>query len=205
MSFDARLRVPGQARLPLNVAVEVADDMIRFTNGGKSLGEWPQARVEVEVQPDGFHLTIDNEEIVLTVTDPSGFAAALGVGAGRRDRAAGDGVAKDGGVAILGEQIGAAKGNGLSGRLGSLSPEEKFVDVIDRISELKAALTDAAVPPQDVFGRWLRLLKEVNLRHGQGAMPTPLFYRLNTELLDLIPAPPRTPGAQPMASGVSVQ
>jgi len=205
VSFDARLRVPGQARLPLNVVVEVADEMIRFTNGGKSLGEWPQARVEVEVQPDGFHLTIDNEEIVLTVTDPTGFAAALGVGAGRRNKIADEGVAKDGGVAVVGEQVDAAKSNGLSGRLGSLSPEEKFADLIERISELKAALTDDAIPPQDVFGRWLRLLKEVNLRHGQGAMPAPLFYRLNTELLDLIPVPPRMPGAQPMAAGVSVR
>lgn len=203
MSFDARLRVPGQARLPLNVAVEIADEMIRFTSGGKSLGEWPQARVEVEVQPDGFHLTIDNEEIVLTVTDPSGFARALGVSGGRPRKAATEVVANAGALAVLGEQNGAAKSKWLSGRLETISPEEKFADVIVRISELKAALTDDAVPPQDVFGRWLRLLKEVNLRHGQGAMPTPLFYRLNTELLDLIPAPPRVNRPQPVAVGVS--
>lgn len=203
MSFDARLRVPGRARLPLNVTVEVADEMIRFTSGAKSLGEWPQAGVEVEVQPDGFHLTIDNEEIVLTVTDPSGFARALGVSVGRPRKPAGEIVANPGAVPVLGEQNGQANSNGLSGRLESISPEEKFADVIGRISELKAALTDDAIPPQDVFGKWLRLLKEVNLRHGQGAMPTPLFYRLNTELLDLIPAPPRAPRRQPVAMGVS--
>lgn len=203
MSFDARLRVPGQARLPLNVAVEVADEMIRFTSGGKSLGEWPQARVAVEVQSDGFHLTIDDEEIVLTVTDPSGFARALGVSAGRPRPAATDVVANAGAVAVLAERSGAAKSKWLSGRLETVSPEEKFADVIERISELKAALTDDAVSPQDVFGRWLRLLKEVNLRHGQGAMPTPLFYRLNTELLDLIPAPPRVNPPQPVAVAVS--
>jgi len=204
VSFDARLRVPGQARLPLNVVVEVADEMIRFTSGGKSLGEWPQAWVEVEIQPDGFHLTIDNEEVVLTVTDPSGFAAALGVGAGRPRKAASGVVPDSGGVVVLEEEIGATKSNGLASRLGSISPEEKFADVIERISGLRAALTDEAISPEDVFGRWLRLLKEVNLRHGQGAMPTPLFYRLNTELLDLIPVPPRMPGAQPMAVGVGV-
>lgn len=203
MSFDARLRVPGQARLPLNVVVEVADEMLRFTSGGKALGEWPQARVEVDVQPDGFHFTIDNEEIVLTVTDPSGFARALGVGAGRPRKAASEIIADAGAVAVLGEQNGGVRSNGLSSRLENVSPEEKFVDLMKRISELKAALTDAAVPPEDVFGRWLRLLKEVNLHHGQGAMPTPLFYRLNTQLLDLIPAPPRMPGPQPVAVGVS--
>lgn len=203
MSFDARLRVPGQARLPLNVAVEVADEMIRFTSGGKPLGEWPQERVEVNVLPDGFHLTIDNEEIVLTVTDPTGFARALAVGADRPRKASGEIIGNAGAVAGLGEQNGEVKINGLSSRLENISPEEKFVDLIERISELRAALTDAAIPPQDVLGRWLRLLKEVNLRHGQGAMPTPLFYRLNTELLDLIPVPPRMPGPQPVAVGVN--
>lgn len=207
MAFDARLRVPGQARLPLNVAVEVADEMITFSSGGKSLGEWPQARVDVEVQPDGFHLTIDDEEVVLTVTDPAGFARALGVSRSHpRREAAADVAASPATIAILSGQNGDVIGQGLSSRLQSISPEEKFADVIDRVSELRASLTDDAIPPQDVFGRWLRLLKEINLRHGQGAMPTPLFYRLNTELLELIPAPPRAPhpALQPVAAGVSV-
>jgi hypothetical protein len=191
-----------QARLPHNVAVEVADEMIRFTSDGNPLGEWAQARVEVEVRPDGFHLMIDDEEIVLTVTDPSGFARALGVGVGRPRKAAAEVVANPGAVAVLGEGNGATKSNGLSSRLESITPGEGR-GCHERVSELKAALTDDAIPPQDVFGRWLRLLKEVNQCHGQGAMPTPLFLRLNTELLELIPAPTRMPGPEPVAQGVS--
>jgi hypothetical protein len=206
VSFDARLRVPGQARLPINVRVEVADEMIRFTSGDKPLGDWPQAKVDVEIQSDGFHLTFDNEEVVLTVTDPTGFARALGVSRNQPRRKPGITTAANGAVAVLSEQNDAARSNGLSGRLGNITPEEKFADVIGRISELKATLTDETIPPQDVFGHWLRLLKEINLRHGQGAMPTPLFYRLNTELLDLIPAPARLhrPELQPAAAGAGL-
>lgn len=206
MSFDARLRVPGQARLPINVGVDVDDEMIRFTSGGKPLGDWPQEKVEVEVQSDGFHLTFDGEEIVLTVTDPAGFARALGVSVGRPRRPAGaNAVARLDSEVMINKQDGASHSNGLSGRLQAISPEEKFADVIERISDLRATLTDVATSPQDVFGQWLRLLKEINLRHGQGAMPTPLFYRLNTELLELIPAPPRHgPERQPAAAGIAV-
>jgi hypothetical protein len=206
VSFDARLRVPGQARLPINVGVDVDDEMIRFTSGGKPLGDWPQEKVEVEVQSDGFHLTFDGEEIVLTVTDPAGFARALGVSVSYPRRPAGaNRAARLEPVVVISEQNGASQTNGLAGRLQGISPEEKFADVIERISDLRATLTDAATSPQDVFGRWLRLLKEINLRHGQGAMPTPLFYRLNTELLEFIPAPPRPgPERQPAAAGIAV-
>jgi len=204
VSFDARLRVPGQARLPINVGIEVANEMIKFTSGDNDLGEWPQEKVEVEIQSDGFHLTFDGEEIVLTVTDPAGFALALGVSASRPRKQASPSVSvPPGPEVVLSEQNGAPRSNGISNRLESISPEEKFADVIERISRLRTMLTDAAIPPQDVFGQWLRLLKEINLRHGQGAMPTPLFYRLNTELLELIPAPPRpAPERQPAAAGV---
>lgn len=205
MSFEARLRVPGQARLPINVGVEIADELITFTSGDKPLGEWPQAKVEVEIKSDGFHLRYDGEEIVLTVTDPSGFARALGVSRNHPHKAAGiETITSSGALAVHTEQNGAPRGNGLSGRLKGISPEEQFADVIDRVAELRTTLTDDAVPLQDAFGQWLRLLKEINLRHGQGAMPTALFYRLNTELLELIPAPPRIgrPEKQPAAAGV---
>jgi hypothetical protein len=203
-SFDARLRVPGQARLPLNVAVEVADDRITFTSGDKPLGDWLIAEIEVELKPDGFHLQVDHEEIVLTVTDPAGFANALGIGT-RRLRPV---VASEapGAEAVLSDPNGSAKRNAVASRLESITPEERFADVVQRVSELKSALTNDSVEPQDVFGRWLRLLKEINMRHGQGAMPTPLFYRLNTELLEIIPVPPRVPSleGQPIGAGVGM-
>jgi predicted alternative tryptophan synthase beta-subunit len=75
-------------------------------------------------------------------------------------------------------------------RLSGVDPEELFATVKLRIAELRESLADQSVEPEVVFARWIRLLKEINVRHGQGAMPTPLFFRLNTELLDLLPVPP---------------
>jgi hypothetical protein len=205
-SFDARLRVPGQARLPLSVVVDIDDARIGFTSGDKNLGNWLISSVEVDVRSDGFHLTFDNEEIVLTVTDPAGFARALGVGARRPDplpvRAGGNGGAE----AVLVEANGSLSRKVLSSRLQGVAPEERFADVIGRISELRTALTDDSVPPQEVFARWLRLLKEINRRHGQGAMPTPLFYKLNTDLLELMPAPSRKQGkeSQPVPAAATI-
>ena len=51
--------------------------------------------------------------------------------------------------------------------------------------------------PADAFARWLKLLKEINRRHGQGSLPLDQFYRLNTELLDLIPEPEPAPTVAP--------
>ena len=184
-SFDARLRFPGQTRLPINVMVDIVDQQIRFISGGQVLGEWSLEGVEVKPKSDGFHLTLDQEEVILSVTDADRFAGELGVGGPAptpsRRNAGGDGYSGR---------------KGLSSRLRGVDPEEQFDDVKRRIEILALALTNDAVSPEDAFGRWLRLLKEINRRHGQGAMPTPLFYRLNTELLDLIPAPATTPPQQ---------
>lgn len=183
----------------MNVVVEIVDEVISFTSGDQSLGSWPLEDVEIEVKSDGFHLTFEDEEIVLTVTDPAGFANSVSIDTHSDQRAEEPAVIN--GEPVLATQDGARKGTGLSGRLESVSPEEKFADVIERVAELKTALTDDAITPQDVFGRWLRMLREINMRLGQGAMPTPLYYRLNSELLDLIPVPPRSPRPEQQTVG----
>lgn len=188
-SFDARLHIPGQTRLPVTVVVDVSDEEIVITSGQEILGVWPLQGIKVESHADGFHLTLDQEEIILSVADAARFASQLGVEhqdgeQRRRNRAA-----QEGHDPSATETHGLGKRVGISRRLEEVDIEERFADVRRRISALATALTDESVSPSDLFGRWLRLLKEINLQHGQGAMPTPLFYRFNTELLDLIPAP----------------
>jgi hypothetical protein len=187
-SFEARLRVPGQARLPMSVVVDITDGKVSFTKGDQSLGVWPLDRVVVDARSDGFHLSLDQEEVVLSVTDASGFAGALKA-VSRAAEAAFDHDVKPG------PPDPGMPRRDIAGRLSTISPEDQSNDVRQRIYELKVAITDDAVAPPEVFRRWLRLLKEINIRHGQGAIPTPVFYRLNTELLDLIPVPPSQPRA----------
>ena len=80
MSFDARLRLPG-SRLPLGVEVDILHERMTVTSGERTVAQWPLERLEVTRRPDGFHIKVDGEELVLAVSDPNGFAKAVGVSA----------------------------------------------------------------------------------------------------------------------------
>lgn len=167
-SFDARLRLPGHARIPLGVVVDISNEVMTLSSGDRQLGNWPLNKLQIRTQSDGFHLRVDDQDVVLTVTDSDQFAIELGVvdQAGRRDA-----IAK---------------------RLASIPPEEQFEDVTRRIDGIRALMKRDDVSPADAFHEWLRLLKEINVSHGQGSMPSPLYHRLNTQLLDVFPTPTRS-------------
>lgn len=189
--FDARIHLPGQTRLPVNVVVDISGDRIKFTKDEKPLGDWSLDEVEFDVRTDAIYLKIDEEEIALRVADPEGFAGAMRT---RARPAASTASTLNDSTPTSAVTDPTSEGKDLASRLRSIDPETQFTEVTHRIDELARDLADESVSPPEVFGRWLRLLKEINVRHGQGAMPTPLFYRLNTQLLDLISAPRRERG-----------
>lgn len=172
-SFDARLRVPGHNKLPVNVVVDIADEVLSVSTSQRTIGEWPLGSLQFSARSDGFHVRLDDQEIVLSVDDSARFALELGAAGLHRTS------------------------TGISRRLSGITPDEQFEDLKRRIDEVAEAIDDESTSPERAFGQWLRLLKDINVHHGQGSMPTPLFYRLNTRLLDLIPAPPRV--RQPIA------
>lgn len=178
-SFTARLHLPGQTKLPLSVEVDVVDERIVLSSGRRQVADWALAEVEVAAKPDGLHLTVDHEEIVLNADDVAGLARLLGANESRPGRM----VANDSSPS----------------QSRSLDPETmsemRYGELKERIGEVRAMLASNSVAPSDVFSRWLRLLKEINRRHGQGSLPARMFYELNTELLDLIPEPPRSGGS----------
>lgn len=195
-SFDARLHLPGRSRLPLTVVVDVTDEQIVITSGREEIGAWALDGISMDSRPDGFHLTLDQEEIILTVADPAGFARQLE----RGQQAGGEYTGREVADSPPSEHGGNGKRRGISGRLDDVDPEERYEDVKLRISMLARAVTDESVSPEEFFGRWLRLLKEINRRHGQSAIPSRIFYELNTELLDLMPEPASTPPPQVVES-----
>jgi len=172
-SFDARLRVPGHNKLPVNVVVDISDETLSVSTGQGKVGDWPLSSLQFSARTDGFHVKLDDQEIVLSVDDSARFALELGTAGLHRTH------------------------TGISRRLSGITPDEQFEDLKKRIEEVADAIADETVSPERAFGQWLRLLKDINVHHGQGSMPTPLFYRLNTRLLDLIPAPTRA--RQPVA------
>jgi hypothetical protein len=192
--------MPGRSRLPLGVEVDISHDRMTLTAGDRMVAGWSLDEIDVVTLSDGFHIKVDGEEVVLTVADPTRFATELGVGEQGPSRLA---------VVEADQPI----PNGFStahrpqdtfpgGHETALSPqpaaettsgEALLDDMTRRISNIAKALTSDSVSPAEAFAQWLTLLKEINRRHGQGSMPTDLYYRLNTQLLDLIPVPTPIP------------
>lgn len=170
-SFNARLRLPGQSKLPLGVEVDISHERMTLTAGDRTVAAWSLEELDVSSLSDGFHIKIDDDEIILNVAESKRFAAELGI----------------------------AK-RPTNGKIMSLPPiagatldGEPLDDVQRRISDIAKALTSDSMSPAMAFAQWLSLLKEINLQHGQGSMPTDLYYRLNTQLLGLIPEPAPLP------------
>ena len=176
-SYDARLRLKGRSKIPLSVEVDVTDERLVLVSGDRTLGNWTLNEVDIASLPDGFHLKVDGEEVVLTVADPEQFLTE--VTAGKRAAAEVVPTISDGRHE---NEPGPPLGQ------GGADPEgERFYDLERRVSELSAALTAEQLSPADAFGQWLGLLKEINHRHGHGTLPSPVFHQLNTRLLELFP------------------
>jgi hypothetical protein len=198
-SFNARLRLPGQSKLPLGVEVDIQHERMTLTSGERTVAAWPIEKLEVVSHSDGFHIRVDGEVMVLNVADSSRFAAELGIdkhpsplaGVQTSQRAQPEPSLGNG------HQNGlpTPNGKGFSPRaVAETTPDAELLeDFQHRISDIAKALTSDSVSPAAAFAQWLKLLKEINRRHGQGSMPTDLYYRLNTQILDLIPDPAPVP------------
>ncbi|MEA1903710.1 MAG: hypothetical protein U9N56_09315 [Actinomycetota bacterium] len=173
--FAARLHLPGQTKVPLNVEIDITDERLELTSGGQQFADWPLEELDVVLRQDGFHFKVDTEDVVLNVADSKQFAEALGITDTESAPQHG-------------------KGNTIAPLNTSTLHLLSFDDMKLRISRVEEALTSEEVSPPEAFAQWLKLLKEINRRHGQGSIATHHFYELNTQLLDLMPAP--GPGAQ---------
>jgi hypothetical protein len=194
-SFNARLRLPGHSKLPLGVEVDISYERMTLTAGDRTVAAWPLEELDIASRSDGFHIKVDGEEMVLKVADSTRFASELGIGK-RPGHLAVVGTDRPAYTELTeadGHQNSLPRTNGqiFSPRpvAGITSGEDQLDDMKRRISDIAKALTSDSVSPAAAFAQWLKLLKEINRRHGQGSMSTDLYYRLNTQLLDLIPEP----------------
>ncbi|MFZ0626544.1 MAG: hypothetical protein WAN34_08610 [Acidimicrobiia bacterium] len=184
-SYNARLRLPGESRLPLGVAVDITNERITLSAGNRTVADWALGEVDFASMPDGFHIKVDGEEVVLNVSEATQFADELDAATRRHGRAS-----------AIADGLGSKPVPSSNGAHTSKSlPNDPVEALRSRIDEVSVALTSNTAPPAVVFTDWLRLLKEINRRHGQGSMPSDVFFELNTQLLDLIPEPPLAPEA----------
>lgn len=173
-SFAARLHLPGQGKIPLSVEIDVSGERMSVTSGDQQVADWPIQDLAIDLRTDGFHVIVDAEEMVLNVADAASFARAVGVGLSSSDTSNGYG------------------GNPDVGLLSRSTISQRRADELrQRLETVKEMILSDDHAPDEAFSKWLRLLKEINLRHGQGSLTTNHFYELNSEALDLVPDPKR--------------
>jgi hypothetical protein len=76
-SFDARLRLVGKPGLPLGVVVDLTGKQMSVSVDGQQLASWSLEDVDVALTPDGFHIEVEGEEVILNVNEKVRFATEL--------------------------------------------------------------------------------------------------------------------------------
>lgn len=76
------VKMAGDVGRGVDVTIHLEDETLTLAvpNAGE-LGTWPLEQVGIASKPDGFHLRVEGEEIVLTTDDDAEFALAIGISA----------------------------------------------------------------------------------------------------------------------------
>lgn len=78
-SFNARLRLLGQAGLPLGVEIDLTGERMQVTAEGTYVANWALRDINISSEPDGFHFEAEGEEVILNLTDEARFAVEVGI------------------------------------------------------------------------------------------------------------------------------
>jgi hypothetical protein len=190
-TFNARLHLPGRAKLPLGVEIDIQHERMTLTSGDQTVAVIPVANLDLVSKSDGFHFTVDGEEVVLIVTESIRFAKEMGIVEQVRSPAIG--ATRRVARPVNGTSNGPTKVNGrviATSQTRFVPTDDQHDDLQRRIGEIDEALNSESVTPAVAFSSWLALLNELNRRHARGTMATAVFCRLNSRLLDLIPVVP---------------
>jgi hypothetical protein len=189
-TFNARLHLPGRAKLPLGVEIDIQHERMTLTSGNQTVAVIPVADLDLVSKSDGFHFTVDSEDVVLIVAESARFIKELGITEQIRPTIP---VARRAVHQVHGTSNGPTKVNGrliTTPQTEIVSTDDQHNDLQLRIAYIADALRSDSVSPAVAFSYWLALLNDLNGRHARGTMPTEVFCRLNSQLLDLIPAAP---------------
>lgn len=78
--ISGAVRMASDTAQSVMVQIHLAEETITLAAAnGVEIGTWPLEEVGIASKPDGFHLRIEGEEIILTTDDDARFAVALGI------------------------------------------------------------------------------------------------------------------------------
>ena len=79
-AYEALLRMQGTDEPPISVLIDLTDDQRVVVSAGEvEVGDWAREEVRISAEPDGFHLRVEGEELLLDVSDDARFALDLGM------------------------------------------------------------------------------------------------------------------------------
>lgn len=78
--LSGSVRMASDTAQSVMVEIHLDEETITLAAGnGVEIGTWPLEEVGIASKPDGFHLRIEGEEVILTTDDDARFAVALGI------------------------------------------------------------------------------------------------------------------------------
>ncbi len=77
--YRGHLRMPGDSGAGLGVVIDLTDDRMRLSSAQTEIGNWSRKDVRVNALPDGFHMRVEGEEVILDITEDAQFAVDLGI------------------------------------------------------------------------------------------------------------------------------
>jgi len=77
-SFDARLRMAGQAGFPLGIEINLTEGRMVVTTDGRELADWALEDIRIAPTPSGFRIDAEGEAVIINVTDHERFTSAVG-------------------------------------------------------------------------------------------------------------------------------
>lgn len=76
------VKMAGDPGRGVEVHIHLEEETLTLIAAGeRELGTWPLAEVGISSRPDGFHIRVEGEEIVLHTEDDANFALAIGLSA----------------------------------------------------------------------------------------------------------------------------
>ena len=78
-TYDAQLQIEGENTQPIPVAVDLTDDRLHMSIGAEEVADWGREDMRIQAMPDGFHIRVEGEAIILDVTEDARFAIELGL------------------------------------------------------------------------------------------------------------------------------
>jgi hypothetical protein len=73
------VRMAGETDTGIRVEIHLDSESLSLASKHGVLGTWSLSNVGVSAQPDGFHIKVEGEEILLSTNDDARFAIAIGL------------------------------------------------------------------------------------------------------------------------------